>query len=111
VKARLLALAAVEAAVDPAAVVPVPPVPELEVLEAEVAGDEGVGFGTNEIGTVAWSPPESPNDKVQVSPAASCAAVGGQGYKAASAEGLACAFRWALACEALSVVGQVGVSA
>ena len=42
-------------------------------------GGVGVGAGTNEIGTVAVFPASSPKARVHEYPAASCAAVGGQG--------------------------------
>jgi hypothetical protein len=102
VKARVLApvvapvvAADVVAALVPAAVVVVV---ALAVAAAAAAGDSGVGAGTNEIGTVCDLPPPSPKASVQLSPAAIWAAVGGQGYLAASVAGLP---------PPLSVVGQV----
>jgi|ERR1700722_8000153 hypothetical protein len=49
---------------------------------------EAVGLGTNEIGTVPSLPPSSPKASVQVTLAASCAAVGGHGYAWASVAAL-----------------------
>lgn len=58
---------------------------ELEDWEPEL----GVGAGTKAIGTVTCGSvdDESPNASTQESPAAICAAVGGQGYFAASLAG------------------------
>ena len=62
----------------PASVVVVVPPPAAVVV---VVPDPGVGAGTKAIGTVTLGSVEleSPNESVQVSPAACCAAVGGQG--------------------------------
>lgn len=60
----------------------VPAAPPWLTLEPEDCEPElGVGAGTNEIRVVTWGSlgEESPNASTQESPAASCAAVGGQG--------------------------------
>ena len=95
-KARVLALVL---GVDPVvAAVEAAAVPEELVTDADVVVVVLlVGAGTNEMSTVACFPPASPKASWHEAPAASCAAVGGQGYLAASVAGL---------CPALSVAGQ-----